>query len=263
MLKPEWFKKGRTLGCPFLYAISLSMSLALLTTSCGNKNSFNCQTPTSGVPCNARSKDEDARIALDKGDMETAVTLLKQLVADEPLTYSRYPLLAAALAGRSGFDVFNIVKGNFGGDKSLIQSMGSFLPTPFSKGSAYDASLQDMSDSVATLNAVPLALRTDVSADAFAASCSLQLTLYQAAYSIMIINKYSYGAAGYDPSKLSTITAADAAIILQNLLASTANISGTSGAAASAAITSAYQSIQSQPGSTDQEKIAAYAKGAH
>lgn len=237
--------------------------LILLIHSCGNKSVVDCDTPTSGVPCSARSKDDDARIALNKGDLTTAVAILKELVAGDPTGYQRYPLLSAALAGKSGFDIFNVVKGNFGGNSSLVQTLGAFLPTPASKGAAYATSLTDMNDAVQTLLAVPAALRSDIAADKFAASCALQLTLYQAAYSLMLINQFTYSSAGYDPSQLSKMTAADAALILKNLLAAGSVASGASGEAANAAVTKAYASIQAQPGSTDEEKIAAYVKASH
>ncbi|MCX6116076.1 MAG: hypothetical protein NT027_00930 [Proteobacteria bacterium] len=228
----------------------------LILPACGNKSLFDCAGPKSTVPCNPRSRDEDARIALDKGDLQTAIEILETLIAEEPTKYDRFPLLSAALAGRSGFDIFNIVKANFGSSSSLLQVMGEFLPTPTSKGAGYDNSLADMKRSVAVLNDIPLELRNDISASSFASSCALQLTLYQAAYSIMLINKYSYSSSGFDPSKLSSMTAEDAALILKNLLGA-AN-SGSSSTETSAAVNTAYESIKSQPGSTDQEKIASY-----
>jgi hypothetical protein len=237
------------------FLILASMVLAIASISCGNKNSFDCDSPTAGVPCNPRTKDEDARIALDKGDMATAVAILRELVSNEPEVYSRYPLFSAALAGKSGFDIFNVMNGSFGGDSSLLQSMGSFIPTPASKGSAFEASLADMKESVAVLNSIPISLRASVDSGKFASSCILQLTLYQAAYSIMLMNKYSYSEIGFDPSKLSTMTAEDAAAILQSLL-SAASANPDSPAATS--VNAAYESIQGQPGATDQEKISAY-----
>ena len=240
--------------------LSLILLQSMLFYACGNKSSFDCSAPTSGVQCNPRTKDEDARIALDKGDMTTAVTLLKELIAGEPTKYERYPILAAALAGKSGFDVFNVVKSNFGGSESLIETLGSFLPTPTSKGAGYDASLADMNESVTTLTSVPESLRSAVSSDRFAASCSLQLVLYQSAYSIMLINKYLYTADGFDPSKLSTMSVEDATAILSNLLSASSVATGATGTEATKAVKAAYDSIQAQPGTTDQEKIAAYAK---
>lgn len=227
---------------------------------CGNKSVYDCDDPTSGVPCEKRSKDEDVRVALNKGDLDTAVTLLKELVAAEPTKYERYPLLAAALAGRSGFDIFNVVKAKFGGDASLLETMSAFVPTPTTRGDKFTSSLTDMSEAVSTLNAVPAEKRADITTDSFATSCALQLTLYQSAYSIMLINQFAYSTSGYDPSLLSKMTPADAALILKNLLAAGAVVAGPGGEAASAAVNKAYSAIQAQSGATDDEKIANYVK---
>lgn len=234
-----------------------------LLSNCGAKNIADCDQPTAGVPCAARTKDEDARIALDKGDLETAVKLLKELVEANPSDYSRYPLLSAALAGRAGFDIFNVLRGNFGSNTSLLQTMGEFLPTPTSKGDAYASSLTDMSDAVSTLLSIPAALRAEITTDKYASSCALQITLYQSAYSIMLINQFAYSASGYDPTKLATMTAADAELILKNLLAAGTVTTGQNGEAANAAVAKAYAAIQAQPGETDQEKIASYVQSSH
>ena len=237
--------------------------LLCLTASCGGKNIADCKNPTPGVKCQKQTQDEQARVALDSGDMDTAVKILTNLVANEPTNYDRYPLLAAALAGRSGFDVFGIVQGNFGGGTSLLQSMQSFIPTPVSRGSGYDLSLADMKQAVATLTAVPVALRKDISASSFAASCTLQLVLYQTAYSVMLINKYAFSSSGYDPTLLSKMSATDALAILSNLAAAGALIPGGQGAVASAAVLAAIAAIEAEPGATDQDKIAAYVQASH
>ena len=224
--------------------------------SCGTKNLFDCDGGYARSKCVHRTKDEDARIALDKGDLDTAVTLLSELVADDPTNYQRYPLLAAAYAGKSGFDILNVVTANFGGSNSLIQTMTSFLPTPISRGALYDQSLTDMDSSIKTLTAIPAELRTSTSSDKYATSAVLQLTLYQAAYGVMLLNKFTYSTTAYDPSQLANMTAADAAAIL----AAFAGASGSSGAGSAAA--KAIAAIQAQPGGTDQEKIAAWSQAA-
>jgi hypothetical protein len=217
----------------------------------------------SGVTCEERSQDEDARIALDNGDLPTAIAIYKELIVKEPETYSRYPLLSAALAAHAGLDIFNIVNANFGASQSLLQTMNTFIPTPQKKTTGYDDALLDMKEAVNILKTVPEALRQDITASKFAASCAFQLTLYQSAYSIMLINKYAYSSSGYDPSKLATMTPEDALAILQNLIAAGSVVSGAQGEAASAAVTKAYDAINSQPGSNNQEKIAAYVQANH
>lgn len=232
--------------------------VALVTSSCGTGNFFDCEGGYAGSKCAQLTKDEEARIALDKGDMTTAVEILAQLVADDPETYQRYPLLAAAYAGKSGLDIFNVVTANFGGDSSVLQVMEAFVPTPTALGSAYDASLRDMGSGIAILTSIPASLRSTTSSDKYATSAVLQLTLYQAAYGVMLLNKFTYSSSGYDPSLLATMTAEDAALILNAFLGAAEAASG--GAATS--VTSALSAIQSQPGSTDQEKIAAWSQAA-
>ena len=234
---------------------SLLLLMAVLD-ACGSKNFFDCDGGYARSKCVHRTKDEDARIALDNGDLDTAVRLLSELVSAEPENYQRYPLLAAAYAGKSGFDILNVVTANFGGSNSLIQVMSDFLPTPISRGELYDQSLSDMDASVQTLVAIPAELRLSTSSDKYAASAALQLTLYQAAYGVMLLNKFTYSATAYDPSQLSNMTAADAAAIL----AAFAGAASSAGAGASA--TAAIAAIQSQPGATDQEKIAAWSQAA-
>lgn len=226
--------------------------------SCGTANFFDCDGGYAGAKCARLTKDEQARVALDNGDVTTAVELLTELVADEPQVYQRYPLLAAAYASKSGLDIFNIVTANFGGDSSILQVMETFVPTPTALGSAYDGSLRDMSSGVQTLLSIPASLRTSTSTDKYATSAVFQLTLYQAAYGVMLLNKFTYSASGYDPSLLATMTAEDAALILNAFLGAAEAASG--GAATSVA--SALSAIQSQPGSTDQEKIAAWSQSA-
>lgn len=238
------------------FALMVFVILNVAITGCGKVNLFDCDTGRAKSKCTKRTKDEDARIALDNGDMTTAVKLLKELVEADPTNYKRYPLLSAAYAGKSGFDILNIVTANFGGTASLVQTMTSFLPTPITKGDLYEQSLEDMDFSVDTLTAIPAEYRESTSADKYASSAVLQLTLYQAAYGIMLLNKFTYSTTEYDASKLSSMTAEDAA----KILAALAGAAGAAGAGASA--TAAMAAIQAQPGATDQEKLAAWSQAA-
>lgn len=238
------------------YIITALVLCAFITSSCGSANFFDCHAGYAGSKCARLTKDEEARVALDDGDMTTAVEILAQLVAEEPDIYERYPLLAAAYAGKSGLDIFNVVTANFGGNSSILQVMEAFVPTPTTLGIAYDASLRDMNSGIQILTAIPASLRATTSSDKYATSAVLQLTLYQAAYGVMLLNKFTYSANGYDPSLLATMTAEDAAMILQAFLGAAEAASG--GAATSVA--SALSAIQSQPGSTDVEKLSAWSQ---
>ncbi len=240
-----------------LFIIFSLLSLATLN-GCGTKNLFDCDDGYAKSKCTQRTKDEDARIALDHEDYDTAISLLTELITAEPEQYQRYPLLSAAYAARSGFDIFNIVTANFGGSSSLLQTMGSFLPTPVTRGSLYEASLTDMSSGVTTLLTIPQEQRLATSADKYATSAVLQLTLYQAAYGVMLLNKFTYSASGYDPSLLANMTAADAAAILEAI----AGAASASGSGAGSAAAAAFAAISSHPGATDQERLAAWSQAA-
>ncbi len=232
--------------------------LSLLFTSCGQKNAFDCDGGIAKSKCSQRTKLEDARIALDAGDLDTAIRLLNELITDEPTAYEKYPLLAAAYAGRSGLEILDIVTANFGGNSSMLETMSSLIPTPTTLGDAYPKSLDDMNAANQTLLAIPEALRSATSSDKYAASAILQITLYQSAYAVMYLNKFTYSTSGYDPSLLSAMTADDAAAILSSLVAAGAASGGAAGSAAQAAIAA----IQGQPGATDAEKIAAWSQAA-
>jgi hypothetical protein len=234
------------------------VSVTVVTSSCGTSNFFDCDSGYADSKCARLTKDEEARIALDRGDMATAVELLAELVADEPDVYERYLLLAAAYAGKSGLDIFNVVTANFGSDNSILQIMDAFIPTPTTLGSAYESSLRDMNFGIQTLISIPPNLRIATSSNKYATSAVLQLTLYQAAFGVMLLNKFSYGSNGYDPSLLASMTAEDAAMILNAFLGA----AEAAGGSAATSVISALSDIQSQPGSSDQEKLAAWAQAA-
>lgn len=234
--------------------------LCLLLGACGTNNAFDCATGWAKSKCSQRTKDEEARLALDRGDLDEAITLLSELVESEPDVYTRYPLLAAAYAGRSGFDVLNVVTANFGGNSSILQTMSSFLPTPVTRGDQYDDSIADMKFGVDTILNIPEGSRLSTSADKYATSAVLQLTIYQSAYAVMLLNKFTYSTIGYDPSLLSTMTEADAAMILESLAGAVTAASGSSGAASSAS--SAISAIQGQQGSSDRDRLANWSQAA-
>lgn len=236
----------------------LFLVLIMIFSSCGQKNAFDCNGGIAKSKCSQRTKLEDARIALDHGDMDTAIKLLSELITDEPENYERYPLLAAAYAARSGLDVLNIVTANFGGNSSILQTMSAVIPTPASMGDSYPKSLDDMNEANVTLLAIPESFRSATSSDKYAASAVLQLTMYQSAYAVMYLNKFTYSSTGYDPSLLSSMTADDAAAILNSLASAGAASGGAAGSAAQAAI----DAIMAQPGATDAEKIAAWSQAA-
>lgn len=238
--------------------------IVLICSSCGTKNAADCDGGQAGVPCSERTQDEEARLALERGDYESAVTILEKLVADQPENYQRFALLAAAYAAKAGFDLFKAAsQGNTTSSESggLTSSVGKFLPTPQQQGDTkYAESIVTMGKAVATLKAIPAAKRSATATEKYSTSAALQLTLYTVAYSVMYMNKFAYSSTtgAFDPSKLATMTAADAAAILGALADAGASYGGESGEALKTSIDKALTDINGQPGASDNDKLQSY-----
>lgn len=233
---------------------------ALLGGCGGTANVADCEDGKKQVPCNERTKEEDARKALDAGDLDTAIELLTQLLADEPTDYSRNPLLGAAYASRAGFDILNVAKAKFSSGGSLLEQMAAFLPDPADRGVAgYELSLADMKASVDVLRLIPNEKLVDTTAEKYAASAVLQLTLYQAAYSVMYLNKFVISATTgqVDLTQLSSMTDADALIVINNLIAA-GQIPNSDDPALQQRVNEALADIQDQDGNTDKDKLRAF-----
>jgi hypothetical protein len=240
--------------------------------ACGKDNIADCDKGNKKVPCSARTDDENARIALDDGDFDTAVTLLDDLIAKEPDKYARYPLAAAAHAGRAGISILSLAQSQLasgtgsgsssgsGSGGGLFDAVGQFLPDPVALGdAAYDARVTDMAAAVAKLNAIPADLRATTSSEAYASSATLQLGLYSAVYSVMYLNKFAVTVAttgALDPDKLNSMTDADASAILGSLTAA-AESQAAGNPALQTKVNDALAQIQAQSGSTDKEKLQA------
>ncbi len=226
----------------------------------GEANVADCEEGKKQVPCSERTKEEEARKALDDGDLDSAIALLTELIAEEPDNYGLNPLLGAAYASRAGFDILNVAKSKFASGGSLIEQMTSFLPDPADKGAeGYDLSLGDMKSSVDVLRLIPSDKLADTTAEKYAASAVLQLTLYQAAYSIMYLNKFAISATTgqVDLDQLATMTDEDALIILENLAAA-GQIPGSEDPALQQRVNEALADIRNQDGNTDRDRLRAF-----
>ncbi len=243
--------------------LSVAVVFTLLSTlvGCGgDANVADCEEGKKQVPCSERTKEEEARKALDDGDLDTAIELLTELIAEEPDDFARNPLLAAAYASRAGFDILNVAKANFASGGSLIEQMASFLPDPSDRGAAgYDLSLGDMKGGVDVLRLIPSDKLADTSAEKYAASAVLQLTLYQAAYSIMYLNKFAISAetGAVDLNQLASMSEEDALIVLENLAAA-GNIPGVTDPALQTKVNEALADIQTQDGTTNRDRLQAF-----
>ena len=142
--------------------------------------------------------------------------------------------------------------------------MKNFLPDPVAlTETEYQESLNTMKKGVDILNVIPAEKRALTSGERYAASASLQLTLYQSAYSVMYINKFAYSAASgttLDISKLESMTDADAEAILANLAAAGSVQQGENGQAVSTAVAGAQAAIDATEGATTKEKLVNYMK---
>ncbi len=233
----------------------------LLAAGCGKENVADCDKGRKEVPCSARTDDENARLALDNGDFGAAITLLDGLIAKEPANVARFPLAAAAHAGRAGISILSLAKAQFsGGGASLLDSISAFLPDPKELGDAgYDAACVDMAAAVARLTAIPAEQRATTSTEKYAASALLQLGLYQTVYSVMYLNKFAISATTgqLDIEKLSTMSDADAAIVIDNL-AAVAQGQAAGNPALQAQVNEALATIQGSDGASNKEKLKAF-----
>ncbi len=237
------------------------MTAIWLAASCGGENNVaDCDKGNKAVPCSERTGDENARLALENQDYATAISLLEALIAAEPTVYARYPLCAAAHAGRAGISILELAKAQFSGGGSsggLLASLATFLPDPQDLGDAgYDAALADVRASITYLDTIPEALRAATSGESYASSARLQLTLYRTTFSVMYLNKFAIDTqtGAFDASKLATMTEADALIVLDNL-AAVAAMQAAGNPALQAKVNEALASIEGQDGATKAEKL--------
>jgi hypothetical protein len=247
--------------------LCLAPAFGLVLAACGKDNLADCEKGKRPMPCSERTADEEARLALDDQDWDRAIEILSELVADDPETYARYPLLAAAYAARAGFDLFKFAKsgsqsgGDGEGGDSPLTAVNAFLPSPQEVGEeAYAAGVVDMGRAVETLNGIPVALLEETSGEDYASSALLLLTIYQTSYAFMYIQMVTVSATTgeLDPARIETMTEDEAIAILDNLedVASLPEVSGN--AQVQAQVAAAVAEINAQDGATTRERLRAY-----
>jgi hypothetical protein len=238
------------------------LGTAWLAAACGGEsNVADCEQGKKQVPCSERTPDEEARLALDEKDYTKAIELLTALVTEYPEEYQRYPLLASAHAARSGFDLLAVARNQFTSGGTLFDQLAQFVPDPAETGEeAYDASLADMDAAVAWLRRIPADRISATSAESYAGSASLQLTLYGAAYSVMYLNQFTISAdtGQFDPALLENMTEEDALVVISSLAAAGAQQTGEDGEALNQRINEAVANIDSQPGATNADRLRAF-----
>jgi hypothetical protein len=241
--------------------------LELIIGACGGTaNVADCESAKKIKPCSQRTKVEDAENDLNAGDYDDAITLLTESISDDPTDYTQYPLLSAAYAARAGLDILNIASANFSGSGGLVDALTSFIPGPAQTGAAaYPTHVADMKSAVDVLHEIPAANLADTSGDKYAASAVLQLTLYQSAYAIMFLNQFAISATTgqIDLKQLSTMSESDAETVIENLAAA-GQIPGVSNnAALQTQVQSALSQINSEPGTTQKDKLDAFIASQH
>lgn len=241
--------------------ILLTLScMILLTTACGKEgNLADCDEGQPSVPCSERTPEEDARLALDRGDFDTAISLLSQVIEEDSENYGCYSLLAAVYAAKAGVSLTQIASTQFAGGGNFIELMTATLPDPSDVGddATYLTMVNTMNLAVTWLKAIPAALRAETSTEDYASSARFQLTLYQAAYSVMYLNQFTVSATTgqLDPSKLEAMTEAEAITFLQNLAEAGASQEGEGGGELAAKVNEAIAEIDAQEGSGNKEKL--------
>lgn len=230
------------------FFICLMASLALLVSACNTKSK--------ALPYAELTEEEKARIALDAKDFPTAITLYKSLVESKPADYQNYRFLSAAYAELGGFDILKAVGGTIGSagqSTSLLDSLSKFLPSD-----PTDEQIAALKSASEILNTLPVEQRSYEHPEvATASSAAQQLQFYQAAYSVIYINKFAkLTAAGtLDPSKLETMTEEDVNNILGNFEAIAATAGG---GAIAASADDLIKQLDSAPGETRRDKLLNY-----
>ena len=239
-----------------------NLSLLVMLVSCtGDHNLWDCWSGFKRIKCDKPTAEQIAQNHLNNGDFSAAIEVLTPAIADEPENYARYPLLAAAYAGRGGIDILGIARKQIGSSDSALTSFSAFLPTPNTvDAETYQQDLADVASAVATLRAVPSNILTDSEAFPYSASAILELTIYQSSYSIMFLNQFiiSPTTGTITVDQLANMTPEQAEQVITNLLAvgDLPQVSGNSNM--QSAVSAIATTINDQPGATTKDKIAAY-----
>ena len=89
----------------------MSLILLAVMASCGGDNNiWDCWRGFKRIKCDKPSAEQIAQNHLNIGEFSAAIEVLTPAIAEEPTNYARYPLLAAAYAGRGGIDILGIAR---------------------------------------------------------------------------------------------------------------------------------------------------------
>lgn len=196
---------------------------------------------------------EDAVLALENGDPDSAIKTLESALEDDATNYIYISVLALAYAQRAGVEPLKFAQdfaeqsANSSSDEEAesyqFTLMFGVMPAPT------DAILSDINKSVTLLNSIPSADR--LPGDDF------KLAMFNTASVVLATKSFDADSDGeLSVAELTDLTDAQATALLARITAAEALISGEPENAEDAESFSAFRtSLDSQEGSTDEEKL--------
>ncbi len=211
-----------------------------------------CGTQSKAGAYADKTKEEEALEALEAEDFAKAIELYLELIEEDPENYPLYRYLASAYASSAGFDIIEAIKGTSSGGGSLLDTLGKFVPSDPSADQ-----IEEMRAAKEAILTMPIEHRSKDSTEFdYASGAAMQLEFYQAAYSIMYINKFAQvNATGtLDQERLQSMTDEDVDQILNNLTDVAAN--GSTGVPAAAQ--SVLAKVDAEEGESRRDRLISY-----
>lgn len=161
--------------------------------------------------CEFLKYEDDARLALDKEDYETAKKTLGKLISFYPDNYNYYGQLAASCAGIAGIDATTFIM-KMTGEDNFFETGKEDLP---SEGAAWQKARENIADAI-------LWLDRKIAGEAnptLPTSDKLLSTAYRLAESMLVANAFLEKTSNneWDEEKLNNMTVDDVDTIIDNL----------------------------------------------
>jgi hypothetical protein len=221
------------------------MLLISLLMACGSKNLVEDRVD--------KTPDEEIRVAIDAENYERARVLLEEQIELHPEEYKRHVILSAVYAVLAGFDLLGAIKNDSQSDNAIDQ-VSVFLTEDTT-----DENLELMTEAVQILQLIPEDQRSLDAEESYGLSAMLQLTLYQAAYAVMILNQFisiDPSTSEIDLDRLREMSDEEAEAVLRSLIA--AAESSPEGAAISGSLSTTLDAIDNSEGETTRERLIDY-----
>lgn len=274
---------GRLLGASKTILLSL-----LLGISC-NKSLVECddmqdpaeEKPKSvfrpGSPCVEKSDDEKALLYLNRGDAGSAIYFLEPLVAADPTGYFRYPRLSAAYAMAGSFNLLEAATKGGVAAGSSTSALTALIRNPSEVGAeAFASDLAYLHKALGILQSMAQASPEQFTDPkiSYRSSAGFQLRIYALVVMTMELRKIQFefeqaqAAAGaviassggkFSAEALKSMSAESVTAILAVLqVAVDTPVGDAKDQAMKDQISGMLTGISSQPGETDQERLASY-----